>query len=224
MDYVHHRGRTTSPDGDETIVDGGITYERWSAIRGHNAVWVHFPTKADGVDPFDLGDRALKNPIGLLGFVTSAGDNVREIGTDTVRGTTTTHYEGTLNFQKVVDHASPDQRAALQQYLNFLSKIGPTDVPFDLWVDANGVTHRLRMDQGNGSVMVEFYDFGIPVEITAPPIAETVGTQELFSELLRHSGDPNCSDEHVNAAGVPTSQKAEGGSRSTIITCSLPLN
>src|SRR6266508_1112129 len=135
----------------------------------------------------------MHNPISLLDLLTGASDNVREVGSEDVRSTATTHYEGTLDLQKVVDQAPQDKRAELQEWLNFMGEVEPTKVPFGLWIDGDGVAHRLRIDQeGDGSVTIEYYDFGVAVEVTPPPADEIMSSEEFQQELEAHAQDSSC--------------------------------
>src|SRR5712691_3074916 len=78
----------------------------------------------------------------------------------------------------------------------------PTKVPFGLWVDGDGVAHRLRIDeQGGSSMTIEYYDFGLPVEITPPPADEIMSDEEFFNEVEQHAGDANCDNGDGDSNG-----------------------
>jgi hypothetical protein len=108
------------------LFDGKVTYLKWPMPWRHDAVWLRYEDEVSDVDPLDLRDRATRNPIGLLAFLTGASNDVREVGQDDVCGTRTTHYEGTLDLQTVVNQAPPDQRAELQEALSFIAEDEPT--------------------------------------------------------------------------------------------------
>src|SRR5438105_5065159 len=169
MDYVHHRGRISYGGGgntrEETIYDGDVVYTKWPLPWAKEKPWLRYEADAQDNDPFDLQDRAMRNPSGLLEFVHGAGTDVRNVGSENVRGIATTHYEGTLDLQKVVDQAPADKRAELQDFLNFIAEEEPTKVPFGLWVDEGGLAHRLRIDQHEGATTIEYYDFGVRVDV-----------------------------------------------------------
>jgi hypothetical protein len=126
MDYVHHRGRIVYSSDTEMLFDGKVTYLKWPMPWRHDALWLRYEDEVSDVDPLDLRDRATRNPIGLLAFLTGASNDVREVGQDDVRGTRTTHYEGTLDLQTVVNQAPADQRAELQEALSFIAEDEPT--------------------------------------------------------------------------------------------------
>ena len=192
MDYASHRGRITYWQNDEVIVDGDVTYMQWPMPWRNDATWLRYDG-GNGADPLDLQERALSNPTGLLKFLTGAGNDVHEVGSEEIRGTRTIHYEGTVDLQKVVDQAPAGDQADLQVLLDFMREDEPTMVPFGLWVDGGGVAHRLRIDQGQGmSVLVEYYDFGLPVEITPPPPSKIISFEDFMKELEAHVGDSTC--------------------------------
>ena len=204
MDYLHHRGSVLYGTQMQVIVDGEVTYAKWPMPWRHKDAWIRYEQGSEQPDPLDLQDRATRNPIGLLGFLTGAGDDFRTVGSESVRGAETTHYEGRLDLQKVVDQAPADKRAELQDSLNFLAEDGPKTVPFGLWVDVDGVAHRLRVDeQGGAGITIEYYDFGVSVQVTPPPAKEIVSAEELFKEIEHHQGDASC--DNGNAGSGETS-------------------
>jgi hypothetical protein len=206
MNYLQHRGRVRYGDQFELIYDGEITYAKWPMPWRHDAAWLRYEAGSNEPDPLDLQDRATRNPIGLLAFLTGAGDDVHVVGSEFVRGVETKHYEGTLDLQKVVDQAAAAKHAELQDSLNFLFEGAPKTVPFGLWVDGEGVAHRLRIDQpGGATITIEYYDFGIPIEVTPPPAKEIVSNEEFFKEMMRHQGDSSCDNGDTGSGGSSSS-------------------
>jgi hypothetical protein len=196
MDYVHHRGQISFGSQAETLIDADVTYSKTALPWRHDAVWVHSDTSGQESDPFDLQERAMNNPLSLLTFLTGVGSDVRNMGTERVRDAETTHYEGTLNLQNVIANAPQEERADLKDTLDFIGQFEPTSVPFGLWVDRDGVARRLRIDQkDSGSILIEYYDFGVPVSITPPPANATITIEELFKEVDDHQTDSNCNKD-----------------------------
>jgi hypothetical protein len=222
MDYAHHRGRITYWKDSEVIFDGDVMYMKWPMPWRKESPWLRYDESGQEPDPLDLQERALRNPIGLLSFLSGASDGVREVGREEIRGTQTIHYEGTLDLQQVVDQSPPAKRAELQGLLDFIREDEPTTVPFGLWVDREGVAHRLRMDQSEGaSVLVEYYDFGIPVQITPPAPSEIMSFEEFTKEIEAHSNDSQCGDgsgESGEAAGTPSLDENYADSGGAIVT------
>jgi hypothetical protein len=200
MDYVHHRGRISYWRDSELLLDGDVAYVKWPMPWRQDTPWLRYETDSSDADPLSLEARAMRNPNSLLDFLTGASSDVRDAGSEDVRGRPTTHYEGTLDLQKVVDEAPPDKRAELQDWLNFIAEDEATKVPFGLWVDNDGVARRLRIDeQGGASMTIEYYDFGVPVEITPPPASEIISDEEFAKEIEQHAGDSTCSGADVGS-------------------------
>jgi hypothetical protein len=210
MDSVHRRGFFRYGDSYQVLYDGDVTYMQWSLPWRPGSFWVRIPMDLPAPDPLDLEDRAMRNPVGLLQFLKGAGDDVREVGSEDVRGTHTTHYEGTLDLQNVVDQAPAAQQPELQDTLDFIGEDTPTKVPFGLWVDEAGVAHRLRIDQEGGTSMtIEYYDFGVPVVVTPPPADTIVSDEELERELSRHEGDSDCGDSETGSGGASSTGSSD---------------
>jgi hypothetical protein len=210
MDYTRQRGRITYGPYTDVIFDGETTYMRWPMPWRTDKAWLRYDTDRQEEDPLDLQERAMSHPIGLLRFLTGASSDVREVGNDDVRGTSTRHYEGTLDLQKVVDQAPPEKRADLQDMLDFMHEYEPTTVPFGLWVDAEGVAHRLRIDSTDGaSLLIEYYDFGVPVEITPPPANEIMSQEDFWKEIEQHAGDSTCGENEAGSGGSITGPSSD---------------
>jgi hypothetical protein len=202
MDYVHHRGRISFGRNSELLIDGNMTYMQTALPWRHEPVWVSSETGGQETDPFDLQERALTNPLSLLTFLTGVGTDLREAGSEEIRGVETTHYEGTLNLEAVVESAPPEERPDLQDTLDFIGQFEPTTVPFGLWVDGEGVARRLRVDRkGGGSIVIEYYDFGLSVSITPPPTDAIITSDELFKEVEDHQTDSGCEIDGSSIGG-----------------------
>jgi hypothetical protein len=91
---------------------------------------------------------------------------------------------------------SPEQAKRLEQLL------GTSTMPVDVWVDAQGLPHRLQFQMpmpkeltsgsgtGNAKMVAteEFYDFGTPVNVSPPPAADTVDALSLPGATGQASG------------------------------------
>jgi hypothetical protein len=133
---------------------------------------------------FQTGD-----PAAVLGFLRGAG-KVKEVGTDTIRGTKTTHYKATVDFTKVAAQAGTE-KAEMDKLVEL---IGVKTIPMDVWLDAEGLLRRMEFSMdlskmkkqtitGTMSLKMEMYDFGVDVgDVVAPPAGETVDLQKLLQE------------------------------------------
>lgn len=134
----------------------------------------------------------------LLELLERVGE-VEELGAEAVRGVATRHLGVQIDIGRAVDEADADRAAALRERLG---KLGVdvdalTAIPAEVWVDDDGYVRRfsltldvatLASDLGEdlpegaaGTTVtqtVELYDFGVPVEVDAPP-ADQVAELDL---------------------------------------------
>lgn len=143
----------------------------------------------------DLADTSLAastDPTGGLQALRGAGDDVAEIGSEDIRGAATTHYRGTLDVNKSLEALKGPMRDALEQAL---STSDLREVPFDAWIDEEGRLRRFdqTMTIANPQVpgqsievstRLEMYDFGVEVDVEAPP-AEQVRDGAALLEAFR---------------------------------------
>jgi len=209
IDYRRHRGYLTFKLG-EMIFDGDVTYTKWPTLQRwlpKAKPWLRSTGEED--DAFDPQARSLRDPAALLGFLRSVSTGVERVGPETVDGVATTRYDGTLDLERIVQAAPADRREELRDELDMIKEDVPTTVPFSIWVDEQGVTRRVRYEQGGeGTVMIDFVDFGVPVVLDLPP-AEEVMTDDELSALMdayfqAHpdaGGDCGSHAEHSDSSG-----------------------
>jgi hypothetical protein len=130
-----------------------------------------------------LGSAGTGNPAAMLESLRGVSDDIEKVGSAEVRGETTTHLRGTLNMQKALEQVPAEQRAQAEQAL---SQFGSSDIPYEVFVDGEGLVRRYVMDLSGvvdgaagaegaaGAITIDFFDFGTPVDITLP------GPDEFF--------------------------------------------
>lgn len=213
MDYVDGRGSISFDESGveaTAVFDGPVVYVRPGIDNFLPADKPWLRIEDEDARTLELPWRALRDPATLLGFLRMASSEVRESGHEIVRGEATTHYEGTLDLEKVVEQAPPDERASLDHQLEDRS----ATVRYGIWVDDDGLTRRLRVDdQDSGSGTIEFFDYGVPVHIELPPATATIGVDDLF-QVTRQ---PDCGG-HEGSAG---SSSGDSGSGYTVHVCSF---
>lgn len=147
----------------------------------------------------DLVDTSLAgttDPTGGLQALEAANDDVVEVGRDEVRGRQTTHYRGTYDVKESLKVVKGATATLLQKTL------GDTDlsaVPFDAYIDDEG--RLVRMDQvleitspqQQGQKIqvqsrVELFDFGVKVNVTAPPAEQIKDGAPLLAMLKAAAG------------------------------------
>jgi hypothetical protein len=129
------------------------------------------------------------NPSGTLDLLRGVGD-VTTVGTETLRGVSTTHYRATVDPQKAVDEAPDALRGQVGKGLGAISGT----IPVDVWIDGDGQARKITIsvDAKTASVAtsMEYYDFGTDVSVQAPPASDTYDFSDMLGRLRQLSGGP----------------------------------
>ena len=153
----------------EMIYDGAA-----ELMRARDS-WIEFD-RADRDGP-----RHHNNPLWPLDALFGARDDVIEVGVDTIRDISTTHFRVTVDLVNA-DELLPSGIVMPEGPLRRLR-----DLPTEVWLDASGLARRIAIQNaaGNRQVwqVVEFWDFGIPVTI-APPDPSQITTPDT-ADLAR---------------------------------------
>lgn len=124
------------------------------------------------------------DPVQNIKLLTAAKDS-RQVGTEIVDGTQTTHFTGTYSMAEALSKLGPKERKVFAK----LSKdSGMEKMAFDLWVDDQQLPRRMTMRTAGSakesvSITMNFRDYGKPVTIVAPPPNEVADASEFFKGL-----------------------------------------
>jgi hypothetical protein len=142
-------------------------------------VQVDLSKKSGGASETSLTQVPASQSGEAISFLRGASSDVQNLGTSQLHGVTVTHYRAMINFDAVINALTLKQRGTMRATIRQLAyETGSPTMPVDFWVSADG---RLRAEQykiasvvHSGSVVarVEFYDFGVPVHVTAPPASQ----------------------------------------------------
>ena len=206
----------------EIVFDGKRTYMRMSSLAkylGTTKEWVRVDNGDDepsiDVVSFVGGPAQVRDPSKVLEFLLGTSGEIDEVGSDAVRGVPTTHYRGAIDMERVIERAPADQRADLRDELEALSEDGfPKTIPFDIWIDDDGLARRVRLELASGdtggSETIEFYDFGVAVDVQ-PPAPSEVLTDEEFAKLMeQHQGESQDCDDSKDADTKPSTSGESG--------------
>jgi hypothetical protein len=131
----------------------------------------------------DLANQAQSNsPTQGLEYLEGLSGDVQNLGQDTVAGQPATHYRASIDYTKVLDklpNATDEMRSAF-------AKLGT--VPADVWIDGQDRVVKMHMTidgsalgagSGNAELTMEITDFGVPVDVQAPPADQTTDISAL---------------------------------------------
>ena len=123
---------------------------------------------------FQLGGNP--SPTDALAQLRGSKD-AKKLGTETIDGVNTTHYRVTIDVDKALARATPQQRKALKQLIQAAKRNGVDVAPTyaDVWIGDDGLVRRFSEKLGSvGTIAMTFSDYGEPVQIEAPPANETL--------------------------------------------------
>lgn len=207
FDYAHPRGVLRMGGG---LAPGGVEvrylppqlYVKFAGVAGmpvpEGKSWVEISLPSQAADeslPFLPLGNVNANPMDLLAALTAIASKVTDLGPATVRGVAVTHYRVTVDLAKAEAHQQPQARA---EFHAFASSLDSATLPVDVWVDGQARVRRiaisLPMPPGSGmpaglrvSEAVDYYDFGVPVRVSAPPASEVMSASQ-FSQSMSSSG------------------------------------
>ena len=113
------------------------------------------------------------DPSNLMVYLAAVEGQVKTVGPDTVDGVPTTHYDATIDLDKVaaLDPAAASTTKQLEQ------EIGSNSLPVQLWVDQQNRLRKIGVDEQGGGLHATFAvtlsDYGTPVDVIAPPANDT---------------------------------------------------
>ena len=122
--------------------------------------------------PFPLVD-----PGQLLATFQKVGGAVESLGEEPVRGVPANRYRLALDLERLIATAPERHRAALRKELE---KRERKLEPVEIWIDDAGLARRMRFVVESDPVSIDFFDFGIDVDVEPPPADQV----EDFDSLL----------------------------------------
>ncbi len=130
------------------------------------------------------------DPADLLASLTAISGSVKKEGTATIRGVPVTGYRVNINLAKAAARVPGWERASFTQ---FAQGLGAGTIPVDVWVDSHNLVRRMRealhLPDAPGTQAgttltqsTDFYDFGVPVRVSAPPAAQVASLPQLITD------------------------------------------
>ena len=173
---------------------GGVVYVKYppqaqQAMPGKKA-WLSIDlskTKGKKEEAL-LGQDAPTNPSRRLSYLRGVS-KVTKLGTTSIDGTETTHYEAKVDLDKVAKKVGPAQTKAIKRLQKTLGK---DTLPLELWIDDQG---RVRQQKVNitfktpegktvtNNTTVSYSDFGTTFQVSAPPKAKSQTLQSVFEKM-----------------------------------------
>lgn len=154
--------------------------------------WLHLDLAAAGKklgigDPTQFGT---SDPSETLSDLEATSDRVERVGTEEVRGVSTTHYSATIELRKLPAVVPAAKRASARRKADKLIEVTGTDsYPVDVWIDKHHLVRRVQVSlkmkippqeaSMHMDLTTEMYDFGPKPKAKRPPASETVDAAKL---------------------------------------------
>ena len=183
----------------EVVTDGLIMYMKapfLQTLLKSDKPWIKLDMESIGKrQGLDISSLMSYDPSQFTRFIDylRGSKDMLVIGHEQIRGSATTHYQGSVDFDAYLKALPADQRAAARKALDSVSKLGkPVYSLFDVWVDGQQRVRREKFDYSlsvasAGSMEVafsiDFFDYDVPVTITIPPADQTVDLLQVAGAL-----------------------------------------
>jgi hypothetical protein len=139
--------------------------------------------RANGVDLNAITSTGSNDPTEMLQTLENESDSLRNLGAATVRGVPTVHYHAVIDLTKAAKTAPAGLRAVVRKSdARLIALLGTDKMPMDVWIGQDKLVRRIayRMSIAVAStgdtlatdLRLDFFDFGVPVHVTAPPARE----------------------------------------------------
>ena len=187
------------------ILDGTVEYIRFpllsqSPVSGGKE-WLKIDLAAANSSLGDLlgsgsGGTFGSDPTSFLQFLEGTG-KIAKVGDEDVRDVATTHFSGSYTLKDALDSLPADRRDKVEKAftgLGLSDAARDQEIPFDAWVDNDGLIRRLRITVdpstfttqtstpvGKVTITMELFDFGAPVDITIPSDDDVRDVSNLVS-------------------------------------------
>jgi hypothetical protein len=132
----------------------------------------------ESLDAYGLGGLQ-QDPGRLLSLLRASSTRVSKTGTVAIRGVETTRYVAQLELTKTLEAnldalgLTATEREALRRAAEELrGRSAQQTLPVVVFVDGDGLVRRLTVRDAEGSVSVDFWDFGADVDVQAPPASD----------------------------------------------------
>jgi hypothetical protein len=169
----------------QLITKDSIAYIESGAFPGAptDTEWISIDFEAVGAQMGINLEAFRQNGAGQLAYLSEVAD-IEEVGTETVRDAETTHYRFVTDLTALAENGPEELRSSYEQLIQIT---GAEEIPTQVWIDGDDLVRRIvtdfEIDQQGQQVSqqstIEYYEFGVEVDVQPPPESETVDITEL---------------------------------------------
>jgi hypothetical protein len=182
-------------DEKEILVNGSLfaalSVNGKSLTQATGRTWIQMPFQQSA-----SANLAGANPASSLSLLERQGITVQTLGTRMVGGVSCTGYAVTPSTQTMIaavkEQASLGVSAATtNQELQAIRGMSPPTIT--LWIDRQNLVREMSMNlqmnvlgtSASANLVVDFSNYGVPVQITAPPPADTISYTSFIQKLAQ---------------------------------------
>ncbi len=166
-----------------------VSWSLLSLLSGGQGTWIE--SEAGDADQITsaFGAGPTGSPADFLDALEEANADITEIGTEDVRGVSTTHIRAIVDLAELDAAISDEERETLERDLGQLNS---AEFPIDFWIGDDGLIRRYSMDLdqagsddgglSEASVVFEFFDYGADISVDVPPADEIISADQLDLE------------------------------------------
>ncbi len=180
----------------EAIQDGDTVYIRFPLIAKQlppGKTWIKGDAKtlsSSGTGNLSqFGSFAGTDPRDVFALLKAVSGSIEAVGHEELRGVETSHYRATIDTAKLEKLVPAEQRQSLGSLDQTAKQAGLTELPLDIWIDADQQVRKLSIDLDakqpgsaasvKASLVVELYDYGAPLDFELPPADQVVDAATL---------------------------------------------
>jgi hypothetical protein len=173
------------PMTSQVIIEDATVYVEASSIPGAptDARWISIDSEALGSQLRINLEAFHQNGAALLATL-AEGVDVKEVDTESVRETETTQYRFTTDLAALAESGPEELRSSFEQVIQLT---GSEEISTQVWIDDEDRVRRivttLEFEVANQQISqettVEYFEFGVEVDVQPPQEQDTVDITEL---------------------------------------------
>lgn len=181
-------------DPIEVITIGDKSWMKWgllSMFTGAGDMWLEGAADDSGDLTSEFGFGGSGSPTELLELLGDTDADIETVGTEDIRGVSTTHYRVLVDAEDMAENMTAEERAEFDEAMGMTST---GQFPMELWIDDAGLLHRYRveitdpamLDDADLEQMVmvfDIWDHGADLGIEPPPADQIITEDELQFDL-----------------------------------------
>jgi hypothetical protein len=187
-DYEEDEARYTWTDGDDAgelrLVNDTLYTQSEALLRDYDETlagktWISIRVpEEDRISSFGelFHPFPFVDPSRMLDRFQQAATATSRIGPRAVRGVPTQGYRITVDVARLIETASEDDREAFRYDL---ARLPEKTTPVEVWLDDVGRARRIAVSWEGSSTTLDFYDYGIALDVEAPAPDQVIAKHEL---------------------------------------------